>query len=134
MIKRNLFIERPQLAVVQQQRHQPSEKSGRGQQKVTAFDAFMSLNKEAEAELAGWIENAPNSYDVVSHGEPEIVLSTDASSTGWRCTLGQKGTGGYWIKEEAQHHINELELYAVFRALQVLIFRILNGEACKSYD
>ena len=82
------------------------------------FDAFMSLNKEAEAELAWWIEHAPNSYNVVSHGEPEIVLTTDASSTGWGCTLGQNRSGGYWTKEEAQHHINYLELLAVFLALQ----------------
>ena len=82
------------------------------------FDAFMSLNKESEAELAWWIEHVPNSYNVVSHGEPEIVLTTDASSTGWGCTLGQKRTGGYWTKEETQHHINYLELLAIFLALQ----------------
>ena len=69
-------------------------------------------------ELAWWIEHSPNSYNVVSHGQPDIVLTTDASSTGWGCTLGQKRTGGYWTKEEAQHHINYLELLAVFLALQ----------------
>ena len=82
------------------------------------FDAPMSLNKEAEMELSWWIEHAPNSYNVVSHGQPDIVLTTDASSTGWGCTLGQNRTGGYWTKEEAQHHINYLELLAVFLALQ----------------
>ena len=57
---------------------------------------------------------ALNGYNVTSHGEPDIVLTTDASSTGWGCTLGQKRTGGYWTREEAQHNISYLELLAVF--------------------
>ena len=71
------------------------------------FDASMILNENAKAELASWIEHAPNGYNVISHGKPDIVLTTDASSTGWGCT-----------REEAQHRINYLELLAVFLALQ----------------
>ena len=98
-------------------RHLESVKSQALKDNKDNFDASMILNENAKAELAWWIEHAPNGY-VISHGEPDIVLTTDASSTGWGCTLGQKRTGGYWTKEEAQHHINYLELLAVFLAFQ----------------
>ena len=82
------------------------------------FDASMSLNEKAKDELTWWINHAINSYNVVTHGEPDIVITTDASSTGWGCSLGQKRTGGHWTRDEAQHHINYLELLAVFLAIQ----------------
>ena len=70
------------------------------------FDSLMTLNDEAREELTWWVNSAPDSYNVVSHGLPAIVLTTDASSTGWGCTLGETRTGGNWTKDEAQHHIN----------------------------
>jgi hypothetical protein len=82
------------------------------------FDATMTLDKEAKEELTWWVNSAPDSYNVVSHGEPDIVITTDASSTGWGCTLGKTRAGGYWTKDEAQNHINYLELLAVFLALK----------------
>ena len=82
------------------------------------FDIPMCLNRKAEDELAWWITNASNSYNVVSHGEPDCIITTDASSTGWDCTLGKIRSGGSWTIEEAQNHINYLELFAVFLALQ----------------
>ncbi|CAB4010938.1 Transposon Tf2-6 poly, partial [Paramuricea clavata] len=82
------------------------------------FDSLMTLNDEAREELTWWVNSAPDSYNVVSHGLPAIVLTTDASSTGWGCTLGETRTGGNWTKDEAQHHINYLELLAVFLALK----------------
>ena len=58
------------------------------------FDSLMTLNDEAREELTWWVNSAPDSYNVVSHGLPAIVLTTDASSTGWGCTLGETRTGG----------------------------------------
>ena len=82
------------------------------------FDTPMCLNGKAKDELAWWIANASNSYNVVSHGEHDCIITTDASSTGWDCTLGKIRSRGSWTKEEAQNHINYLELFAVFLALQ----------------
>lgn len=82
------------------------------------FDAPMTLNGEAKDELTWWINSAPTSYNVGSHGLPDITMSTDASSSGWGCSLGQIKTGGNWTQDEAQNHINYLELFAVFLALK----------------
>ena len=45
------------------------------------------------------------------HSEPDFVLFTDASLTGWGfCEIGR--TGGHWDYTEAQSNINVLELKA----------------------
>lgn len=46
------------------------------------FDASVVLDDKAKEELAWWIEHAPNNYNVVTHGEPDVIMTTDASSTG----------------------------------------------------
>jgi hypothetical protein len=81
------------------------------------FDSLMTLNDVARQELTLWVNCAADSYNVVSDGLPAIVLTTDASSTGWGCTLDETMTGGNWTKDEAQHHINYQELFVVFLAL-----------------
>ena len=58
-------------------------------------------------------------YNVVSHGEPGCIISTVASSKGWGCTLGEIRSGGNWTIEDAQNHINYIQLFAVFLALQI---------------
>ena len=82
------------------------------------LDTPMCLNKKAKVELAWWIANSSNSYNVVSHWEPDCIITTVASSTGWGCTLGEIRSGGNWTIGEAQNHINYIQLFAVFLALQ----------------
>lgn len=62
--------------------------------------------------------DSTNSYNVTSHGEPTIVLFTHVSSTGWGCSLNNISTGGNWTAEEANNHLNYLELLGIFLALQ----------------
>ena len=66
-------------------------------------DAFMTIS---------------NSYNVISHGDPTIVVFTHVSSTGWGCSLNNISTGGNWTAEEANNHLNYLELLGIFLALQ----------------
>ena len=52
------------------------------------------------------------------HSEPDFVLFTDASLTGWGCSCETGRTGGHWDYAEAQNNINVLELKAALLALQ----------------
>ena len=45
-------------------------------------------------------------------------MESDASNSGWGATNGQDRTGGLWSAVESAHHINYLELLAVFLALK----------------
>ena len=50
----------------------------------------------------------------------EITVSTDASLLGWGATWQGTTIGGRWLPEEAQSHINLLELKAAYLALSAL--------------
>ena len=52
------------------------------------------------------------------HSEPDFVLFTDASLTGWGCSCETGRTGGHRDHTEAQSNINVLELKATLLALQ----------------
>ena len=52
------------------------------------------------------------------HSEPDFVLFTDASLTGWDCSCEIGRTGGHWVYAEAQSNINVLELKGTLLALQ----------------
>ena len=89
------------------------------------FDSTMSLSLESRAELKWWIDSIESSYNVVHHGQPELTLNTDASTKGWGCFLDPVSTGGLWTAMEAEHHINYLELLAIFLALKVFVKKIM---------
>ena len=50
--------------------------------------------------------------------QPDLVLTTDASLTGWGATLGPASLAHQWEPAVLQWHINALELLAVLRALR----------------
>ena len=85
------------------------------------FDQTMMLSDIAKQDLVWWIENVGMGKKI-SHGNPVIVLKTDASLTGWGggAVLKDKDTGGRWTEPESTLHINALELMAVFFGLRTL--------------
>ena len=78
----------------------------------------MRVSVAATQELSWWVSSAPNTYNVVIHGDPDITLTTDASQLGWECMLSTTRTGRMWSPAETSHHINYLEVLAVFLALK----------------
>ena len=77
----------------------------------------MSLNSKSLSEIKWWENNVQSSLNVIQRDEPTVVMTTDASSTGWGYTMGDCHTGGLWTPQEAQNHINFLEMFALFLAL-----------------
>ena len=77
------------------------------------YDASLSLTSRAQSELRWWVENVDHSFNPVSHGYPQVTLTTDASKLGWGAHVDSNATQGRWAIEESQLHINELELKAI---------------------
>ena len=50
-----------------------------------------------------------------------MIITSDASTTGWGACLGDTTTGGTWSAQEVMHHINYLELLAAFLAVQCFL-------------
>ena len=57
-------------------------------------------------------------FNSITHGEPAIVITSDASKQGWGASVENVSTGGLWTASEAKEHINYLEMLAVFFALK----------------
>ena len=60
------------------------------------YDSQMSLSLEAKTELQWWVDNIDNSFNVIKHEPPSIVINTDASKIGWGGVLGETTCGGHW--------------------------------------
>lgn len=76
------------------------------------FAAQVNLNKAARRDLRWWIGNVMGSCKQISHGNPSVVMMTDASKKGWGAAMNGTSTGGRWTEEEAELDINCLETKA----------------------
>ncbi|CAB4044636.1 Hypothetical predicted protein [Paramuricea clavata] len=78
----------------------------------------MTLSDEAKHELSWWVSSIESAYNVVSHGQADTTMTTDASKTGWGCSLAGTPTGGSWDSGESEKHINWLEVKAILLSLK----------------
>ena len=81
------------------------------------FSAICTLSEQSKLDLQWWVCNASSSFKLISYGKPNITLQTNASSQGWGGVRDEQRTGGRWTYEEASHHINYLELFAILLAI-----------------
>jgi hypothetical protein len=69
-------------------------------------------------DIGWWIRETGNSFNYITHGLPDITLSTDASKQGWGAALNGLSTGGQWSISERHSHINILEIKAAFLGIK----------------
>ncbi len=72
------------------------------------------MNTGARVELKWWEQNIGCAHKAINQGLPKLVITTDASLSGWGAVLENQKTGGRWSNTESQEHINYLEPQAVF--------------------
>ena len=82
------------------------------------FDRPMTSSSEAKSNIQWWIDSISEVYNPLNHGDPDIIMTTDASLSGWGACLDGMATGGRWNPDEATHDINYFEILAVIFALQ----------------
>ena len=80
----------------------------------------MTLSETAKNEIVWWIHHVQKSKRKIGHGKITRELRTDASNHGWGALSEGISTGGRWSLQEAQLHINALELLTVFLGLKAL--------------
>lgn len=96
-----------------------------------SYDSVITLGDLAKRDLTWWhgcvlSHNGRSFDDVLSIGEYQDDMFTDASSSGWGAVLYRNGTelqrcGGRWSSDEACYHINYLELKAIHLALMAFV-------------
>lgn len=79
------------------------------------LNAKMSLPEHLSSDFSWWIRRLPTAKNFIWSENFALEIFSDASNTGWgiSCSEGRTG-GGSWSVKEQQHHINYLELQAVF--------------------
>ena len=87
-----------------------------------SYEAPCPLSQGAKEELQWWISYLEqwNGKSLLTH-EPEVVIESDASLTGWGAACQEARTGGPWSLEETQFHINCLEILAAFLATRTFM-------------
>jgi len=86
-----------------------------------SYEERITLDEKTKDELRWWKENIKiHNGKPLKLEKPDIVVSTDASLTGWGAHCKTVSTGGQWTSEELQSlkHINELENAAVLKAIK----------------
>ena len=77
------------------------------------------LTPAASQELEWWREHLTRwNGQCLLITTPDVMIQTDASTTGWGATCKGVRTGGPWSKTERQMHINCLELLAATLAIK----------------
>ncbi|XP_077991021.1 uncharacterized protein LOC144445357 [Glandiceps talaboti] len=82
------------------------------------FEACMAITSNMKKDLDWWVRNLPHERRSISKGNSDITICSDASTLGWGVSCEGKKGGGRWVAWEANHHINYLELLAVYFALR----------------
>lgn len=83
------------------------------------YKAQILLDLHSRELVRWWVHNITSQSKSIVIPPPDLVISTDASLTGWGAKLGSMVTGGNWSSHELDH-INCLELKAVLLGLQSL--------------
>ena len=60
------------------------------------YDKKMSVNSQECDEIKCWIKNIHNSFKPLLEAEPNIVITTDASLSGWGAVSQNSTTRGLW--------------------------------------
>ena len=84
------------------------------------FEQTMLLSKLASADISWFVRNALTSKRRIDYGKISHTLYADASTQGCSASLNDITTQAQWCSSEESHHINYLELKAIFFGLQSL--------------
>ena len=100
------------------------EKSNALKRNKGNFEATMQISHESRTDLKWFLDNLNHAFVDVSGKNPDFVLKTDASNSGWGGLLQKvdsntiiSHTRGQWTSEETALHINLKELWAVYHSL-----------------
>ena len=83
------------------------------------FESIVFINKDSKNEINWWISNLKSTNGkFIRQKSIDCWIETDASLEGWGSKFNEQFVGGRWSKYESSHHINILELLAIFLSLK----------------
>ncbi|KAB0802676.1 hypothetical protein PPYR_04862 [Photinus pyralis] len=82
------------------------------------YSASMSLHVDLQRDLIWWLTSIDAAFNDIRKDQFVLEVFSDASLTGWGACCGESRIRGWWTPEDRLHHINYLELLAIFFALK----------------
>jgi hypothetical protein len=82
------------------------------------FNAKTKVTEAMKLQLKWWFDYIKDQSRIINHGNPDKIITTDASTQGWGSICMSFKIGGRWNETESKQHINYLELLAAFYALR----------------
>ena len=90
------------------------------------YEAWLTLDAHARQIVLWWSNNIHLQSRSLLCIPSSVIITTDASLSGWGACVGTIETGGHWAHDEVEH-INILELKAVYLGLQSLCREVRNS-------
>lgn len=82
------------------------------------YDTKISLSDDILEDLRWWKDKIFTTFHCLKKLDYKYEIFTDASRTGWGAVCNDRRANGKWKITEKEHHINYLELLAVFLGLK----------------
>lgn len=82
------------------------------------FEKSMNLPDRVVSDLEWWIRHISDTNNPINEGHYELVISTNASRSGWGVSCGKDKNHGWWSPEDLEEHISYLELQGAFYGLK----------------
>ncbi|KAJ8978475.1 hypothetical protein NQ317_006752 [Molorchus minor] len=82
------------------------------------YSAFMPISDTVKTDLIWWSQNIRLATNNLHRDHFDLEISTDASLSGWGAYCQGESVSGWWSVEDKTHHINILELKAIFFGLK----------------
>ena len=89
--------------------------------KAGNFKAKMNVTSDMIEDLNWWMNNIHTSYCKIEMTQPDVVILSDSSKSGWVVAMHDQAPGGNWSREEANMHINFLELKAAWFVIRTFL-------------
>ena len=90
-----------------------------GASSLPTKNSTLKLSLESRGEISWWIDNLANANGKSwTFNDPDLIIHSDASNTGWGGVCKGVRSGGPWSGADRHRHINELELLAAFNCVK----------------
>lgn len=90
------------------------------------YNSVMKISQNIIPDINWWIEHLKIATNQIRFDNYDLEIFTDASLTGWGVFCNGLSSRGFWSVNERNHHINYLELLAVFFGLKCFANTVSN--------
>ncbi|XP_063366186.1 uncharacterized protein LOC134654648 isoform X1 [Cydia amplana] len=98
------------------------------------FEGYMKITDYVKEDLTWWHINVLTGSNPIRTKKYKIIISSDASRSGWGAESNSITTRGFWSQDDKKFHINYLELLAAFFGLKCFASKLSNCEILMRID